>query len=542
MIKHWFFSVVFIAAFFASKAQVNRYMVFFLDKDTVAWDVSSPEVFLSQKAVDRRAKQSIEVTAQDFPVNEYYVDSLIKVGVEVYHKSKWFNAVLIQGEENLIPNIQGISFVTKVEYIAPGALLQREQQSPIIPETFKEPPSVRATSSVQIKMLRADKMHADGYKGEGMTIAVMDNGFRGVNEYIPFQHLFDSNRVVATKDFIQNTGNVYQFGSHGTQVLSTISARYEDDMIGTAPKANVVLCVTEADGEYRVEEYNWLFAMEYVDSLGVDVVNSSLGYNTFDDKSMDYSLSDLDGNTAVITRAATIGASKGMVIVSSAGNTGSTNAWHEVTFPGDAQDILTVGSVNDKFERSSFSSYGKTADGRDKPDVCALGGPTTVVNGSGSIITSSGTSFASPLIAGFVASVWQAFPEWDYLRVIEEVKKSGRNSGTPDSFVGYGVPSYLSIINPNGLSLQQLLKPELKVFPNPFSGNSFTIDFQGTMLNENVVIELIDTKGSRIYRKKVNSRNRPDSLLVEFDSTEKGVYLLILTTGKQTKTIKLVKI
>lgn len=542
MNKNWALSIFLIVSFYGAQSQVNRYMVFFSDKDTAAWNAGNATAYLSERAITRRDKQGIEISAQDFPINDLYADSIASLGMEVYYKSKWFNGVLVQGDEQKVSTLMGLDFVTGVEYIAPNQLLQREQQVPQVPETFKEPPNVNATSATQLKILRADKMHEDGFQGQGMLIAILDNGFRGVNEYTPFEHLFSENRVVATRDFIKNSGNVYQYGTHGTQVLSTIAAQYESSMIGTAPKASVVLCVTEADFENRIEEYNWLLAMEYVDSLGVDVVNSSLGYNTFDDPSMNYSRSDLDGNTSVITRAANVAASKGILIVSSAGNTGGSKSWSKVTFPADAKDILTVGSVDKNGDKSGFSSFGPTADGRIKPDVCALGDPTTVVNGVGSIRTSLGTSFSSPLIAGFAACIWQAYPEWNYLKLIEEIKKSGSNSEHADTLVGNGVPSYLSIVNPNGLAITQLLKPELKVFPNPFRENYFTIDFQGTMLDENIVIALIDTNGKRIYKKRITERNRPDQLLIEFESTEKGIYFLTLTTQNLTKTIKLVKI
>ena len=542
MSKNRILGIVFLVAFYGAQSQVNRYMVFFSDKDTATWSAENATAYLSERAIARREKQGIEISAQDFPINEAYADSITSLGMEVYYESKWLNGVLVQGDEQKVSTLIGLGFVTEVEYIAPNTLLQRDQQVPQIPETFKEPPNVNASSSTQLKMLYADKMHADGFQGQGMWIAIVDNGFRGVNEYAPFEHLFSQNKIVATKDFVANTGNVYQFGTHGTQVLSTISAKYGNSMIGTAPEAHVVLCITEADAENRIEEYNWLLAMEYIDSIGVDVVNSSLGYNTFDDPSMNYTKSDLDGNTSVITRAANIAARKGIIVVSSAGNTGGDKSWSKVTFPADAKDILSVGSVNGEWGKSGFSSFGPTADGRIKPDVCALGDPTTVVNGSGTIKKSSGTSFSSPLVAGFAACIWQANPEWDYLKVIAEIKKSGRNSEVPDTLIGYGVPNYLSISNPNGLAIKKLLEPELKVFPNPFTENYFTIDFQGTMLNESIVIALVDANGKRIYKKKLTERNRPDQLLIEFKSTEKGIYFLTLTTQNLIKTIKLVKI
>jgi serine protease AprX len=535
--------IIFLLGSFGAQSQANRYMVFFSEKDTASWSVENPSAFLSERAIERRNKQKIDVTAQDFPVNENYVDQLSNLGVDVYFRSKWFNAVLVQTDESKVANMMSLSFVSNVEYVAPGTMLQREQQEVAIPENFNEPSSIFATSITQLKMLNADQMHNDGFQGEGMWVAVLDNGFKGVNQNSPFEHIYTNNKLMATRDFVGNTGNVYQYGTHGTQVLSTIIAKYGQDMRGTAPEANVVLCITEASKEYRIEEYNWLLALEYVDSLGVDVVNSSLGYNTFDDPKMDYSMSDLDGKTTVVARAANIAATKGMLLVVSAGNSGSTSSlWPKVTSPGDAKDVLTVGSVNKDWSKTGFSSYGPTADGRIKPDVCAIGNPTTVVNDAGVIRGNTGTSFAAPLIAGFAACIWQSHPEWNNLEVMNEIRKSGRNMLVPDTLIGYGVPNYLAISNSNSISIDQILKTNLKVYPNPFTKDEVSIDFLGADVDEYLIVDLMDIKGKRIFHKRMTSRKLPETLTIKFDEPNNGIYLLKIQTAKNTKTIKLVKI
>jgi serine protease AprX len=538
----YFVFVFFIC--FAAKAQVNRYVIFFSDKDTAAFSTNNPEQFLSLKAIERREKQAIPITAQDFPVNNAYLNGLRDMGADVYFSTKWFNAALVQMDLSLVSPIFALEYVTDIEYVALDSLLGRVKQPFDIPEEFLEPPSISSNSDIQLNLLNAKKMHEDGFSGQGMLIAVFDVGFIGTNNFKPFQQIFDDNRLIAMRDFVGNTGNVFQYGSHGTSVFSCIGAKYKGDMVGTAPDADFVLCVTEAANEYRIEEYNWLLAAEYADSLGVDVINSSLGYsNGFTDPNMDYSLDDLDGKTTVISRAAQIASGKGIIIVTSAGNEGrETNTWRKITPPADAENILTVGSIDKYGVRSAFSSIGPTADGRIKPDVMAMGSNTAIMSSSGNIITGNGTSFASPLMAGFAACMWQANPDWNYLEVIDAIKNSASNALTPDSFVGYGLPNYNAAIHNSILSLNQLINTNISIFPNPFTGNKITIDFMGAAIDESMSIEISDAQGRQIYKQKVTKRNRPDQVEIEFDTDKSGVYLLSLKSRNVHKVIKLIKI
>lgn len=546
MLKIKLFTIVFIMVGFGLKAEVKKYMVFLVDKDSTSFSIDSPEAFLTSRAISRREKQGITITAEDFPVNSQYVQSINATGAEVYFKSKWFNAVLVQMEETLVSTVQALDFVTKVEFIGEGNLLTRNKQEVEIPEEFMEPPLVLSNSNTQNQMIGAHSMHEDGFKGQNMLIAVFDNGFKGVNEFKPFQHIFDEDRIAGTRDFVGNTGNVFQYMTHGTKVLSCIGANYEDKLIGTAPEASFILCVTEALNEYRIEEYNWLLAAEYADSLGVDVINNSLGYSYgFTDTNMDYSLDDLDGQTTVITRAANIAARKGIIISTSAGNEGNGNNplnWDKITPPADAFDVLVVGAVHSNGDRSSFSSYGPTTDGRISPDVTALGSGVAVMTGSGSIGKDSGTSFSSPIMAGFAACIWQMNPEWDYLEVMEAIKLSGSNVLAPDTIVGYGTPSYSTLINGGVLSLSQLLNTDLKVYPNPFKENIITIDLTQTIVNSPINLRIVDSNGKDVFIERITKRNTPDQIQVEFDAQAKGVYYLYLQSRKLEKSIKLLKI
>ncbi|WP_258104955.1 S8 family peptidase [Marinoscillum sp. MHG1-6] len=527
---------------FAAQAQTNRYMVFFADKDTASYSVNEPQVFLSARAIERRTKQQIDISAEDFPVNGVYTDSLMSLGADVYFTTKWMNGALVQMDQSLVSTILGKGFVTKVEYIAPGAILSHTQEEATIPGTFEAPTLTGKTSELQLAKLNAHVMHEDGYRGEGMLIAVLDNGFIGANQFEPFGHIYTEDRLLATKDFVTNSGNVFQLGGHGTQVLSCIGADFGDSiMIGTAPKASYVLCITEASGEYRVEEYNWLIAAEFADSIGVDVINSSLGYSTFDDPTMDYTTNDLDGSTTVVTQAANFAASRGIIVVTSAGNEG-TSSWKKITAPGDAFDVLTVGSVNSIGSHTAFSSVGPTVDGRIKPDVCALGDPATVVYADGKINGGGGTSFASPQVAGFAACIWQANPDWSYKTVISAIKNSASNALSPDIELGYGVPNYRIAVVNGTLSYAQLVKSEVKVYPNPFKGNQVTIDFMGAQLNQPLQIEVQNLEGKTIFKQRLTDRNLPDKIDIEFEANESGVYLLSLQGRRLNKLIKLIKI
>ncbi len=535
----WLVILVFSAT--VAEAQINRYMVFFEDKDTASYLSADPETYLSTRAIERRGKQNISVTIQDFPVTKAYLSELTVSGASVFFTSKWMNGALIELDQSELTTIVTLDFVKEVEYVAPGSKLGKNPVTPPEPTSFLEPPGANSSSDFQLQIMNAHKMHEDGYKGEGMYIAVFDDGFEGVDLYNPFEALWSENRIIATKDFIRNTGNVFQFDDHGTAVFSTIGAVYTDVFSGTAPKANYILCVTEdVSSEYRIEEYNWLFAAEYVDSLGVDVINSSLGYSTFSDETMNYATTDMNGATTVVVKAANGLSERGVIVSVSAGNEGGGD-WKYITSPGDALDALTVGSVKPDYTLSSFSSVGPTSDGRIKPDVCALGSQTSIVTGEGRISSGNGTSFASPQIAGLAAGIWQANPTWTSKQVMEAIRLSGSNSLSPDTATGFGIPNYALAVTGSTLSAADLVKNDITVYPNPFSNNSFTIDFKDFNAQGITTIKLIDANGKKQFQDRINLKSRQEPIEIKMDGTT-GIYFLILENKAFTKTIKLVKI
>jgi serine protease AprX len=526
---------------------INRYFVYFTDKegDNYPYSISNPSAFLTQKSIDRRNKQGIIVNRSDLPVHPNYMDGLRTAGAEVYFSSRWMNGALIQMDESQYVSIQSLSYVDSVALIAEDSRLGASSQSPSDPTEFSEPPLMNGDSDVQLIMLNADRMHAENVKGQNMLIAVLDNGYNGVNEFSPFQHLWENDRIIATKDFVQNSGNVFQFGEHGTSVLSIIGAKYETDstdFYGVAYEASFVLCVTEEGGsEDRVEEYNWLLGAEFADSLGADVINSSLGYKTFDIPEHNYAIEDLDGETAISTIAATMAAKKGMIVAISAGNSGRSAKAEArlINHPSDAEGILTVGSAKVDFSKSDFSSIGPTSDGRMKPEIAAFGDATAIVRGDGAISRGSGTSFASPLIAGFAACIWQINPDWTSQQVIEALKTSAHKASSPDNLVGYGVPNYTYVIEGKTLNVANVFDDKVYAYPNPFRGDTLFLR-SGGKLKKGLAVKIIDAQGKEVFNREYSYKETKEDIELTIKNSQQGVYYLFLQSGKEKKVVKLI--
>jgi serine protease AprX len=457
-------SLILLLLTITGHGQTNRYMVFFKDKVPADTD---PGKYLSQRAIDRRIRQGLSVmTDQDFPPAQAYITGVKNTGAEVYFKTRWMNGVLIQCASSLVPTIQGLSYVDHVEFVAPQPKLSNSGRNRI---TLRKKNHVGSESSTQLSMIGIPQMHHDSYHGENISIAIFDGGFQGANSTTPFQHIFNEGRFDAalSHNFVSNSKNVFQYDDHGTMVFSIIAADVPDVFTGGAYKANFSLYVTEdVASEYRIEEYNWLFAAERADSAGVDIINSSLGYYDFDNTSMNYTTAQMDGKTAVVTRAAQWAADRGMLVVCSAGNEGNIQNWKIIAAPADAVDVIAVGNVNASGVRSSSSSIGPAADGRIKPDLVTLGSGVKVIRANGQVSIASGTSLSCPLMTSLAAGVWQRFPNLTNKELIEAVKQTASRSNNPDNEVGYGIPNYTSIVNYFDTTIVQ--NTVFTVFPNPF--------------------------------------------------------------------------
>ena len=525
----------------ATPGQVNRYLVFFTDKENSDFSISEPEKFLSQRAIDRRNRFQIPVTLEDLPVNSLYVNELSNLGIDVFHKSRWFNAVLVQMDSETVPLVESLPAVKRVDFVAPGERL-------IKMESFQDDSAINEesdrkkliTNALQNNMIGVDRMHQDGFTGKDILIGIFDAGFSGVNQSIYFEHLFEQERILASRDFIRNSGNVFQYDDHGTGVLSTISGYEAFEYEGIAYDAEIILCVTEdVPTEYIIEEYNWLFAAEYADSLGVDIINTSLGYNIFDDISMNYRYENLDGNTAVITQATDIAASKGILCVVSVGNEGN-NTWQKLVAPADADSALAVGAVNSNLVYIPFSSTGPTADGRIKPDVVALGQGTKIVQYDGELSTGSGTSFASPLIAGLAAGLWEAYPELNNMELIDLIRRGSSQYFQPDTLLGYGIPDYGRIQSFITALDERSLSSEFKIYPNPVDNKKLFVEIKGESRSDKISIDILDLNGKMVFELYTGSLNASDKLELDLTGVRKGVYILNITNGEFTGNAKII--
>ena len=521
----------------------NRYVVFFADKDATPFSLERPEEFLSAASLERRQQQNITLDSSDLPVSPQYLAELEAAEAEIYYTSRWLNAAMVAGAPADSSVYQQLDFVTNVELIKPTRAGSRKKRGSSYGESSS--PAVdgeeQLLNMVQNEMLGIDEMHQAGYTGKGIAVAVFDGGFKGVDTVSFFRHLYENNQMIPGYDFVGNSPNVYRYGQHGTEALSCIAAYKPGVLEAGAYNAQIMLCITEeSSSEYRVEEYNWLFAAEMADSAGIDIISTSLGYTTFDDPAMNYQYEDLDGNTAVISRAVNLATSKGMLCVVSAGNEGS-GRWRYVSPPADASGALAVGAVSTTGDRVSFSSMGPTADERIKPDVSALGLQTVVVDASGDVTRSNGTSFSAPLISGLTAGVWEAFPDRTNHEIMDKIRAAGSLAMTPNNELGYGIPTFSATTDPV-LATTEVPKAEAhyQVFPNPIEVGSLSIKARTPSGTGAVDVYVYNSTGQLMIQEHFLSSSDP-TLSLDTSSLGQGVYILHILSPTVSDTVKVIK-
>lgn len=426
----------------------DRYSIKYKYKPQDTYSLEDPQTFLTEKAISRRVKEKMAFDSADLPVSERYISQIQDQVEQVQYHSKWMNSSIVVATEDQVAAITELPFVDKIELVARGFYNDSQsarKESLKIPLRFRIKKKEEKAYEFQNVLLGIPAMHREGYTGEGITIAVFDGGFQNADKIPALQHLFDNNKIIATRDFVlPGSEDVFRSDTHGTGSLSLIAANDEASLVSGAYNSNFILCITEdVRSEYRVEEYNWVRAAEYADSLGVDIINSSLGYNVFNDPSMNYQKEDLDGNTAIISKGAAIAAKKGILVVTSAGNEG-TGAWKTITAPADADGILTVGAITNNFSKSSFSSVGPTADGRIKPEVTTLGSSVSLWRSPIGVGTASGTSFSAPQVAALAAGLWEAKPHLTRKQLLDLIIKTASQADEPDNDFGYGIPNFTS--------------------------------------------------------------------------------------------------
>ena len=517
--------------------------VYLKDKPNSETYLATPLKMLSQRALDRRARQNIEVDVIDVPIDDAYYSQIESTsGITVKAKSKWLNAIHVFGLQEDISNLKtNFTFIESIEFANDGLNAKGKRNKHSSKSNHQNKfAEMKAdynygVAETQITMLKGDFLHQEGFTGSGMHIAVIDAGFPNVDQLQAFQKIRDNNQISGGYDFVNRSKSYFTGHNHGTNVLSDIAGYIEGVFVGTAPDASFYLFITEIiDKEVPLEESLWVEAAERADSLGVDVINTSLGYTTFDNPNYNYSYADMDGKTAFISRGADIIASRGMILVTSAGNSGS-NSWKYMGAPGDAASVFTVGAVNASEDIASFSSFGPTSDGRVKPDVLAHGENVFVIDHQiGTPKPSNGTSFSSPVMTGVVACFWQATPELTSTQVMQKIRESADRYSNPDEQYGYGIPNfktaYETVLNVD----KQNFINTTTIYPNPVSA-SFTLKMKRNDLN-GVHVKIYNLLGKKVYE-----QGNLKSSVLNVSVLNSGIYILKITSGKSQKTIKLVK-
>ncbi|MDI3526383.1 MAG: serine protease AprX [Tenuifilum sp.] len=538
-IKSILLLIIFQCAFFPLLGQ-TKYFIAFTDKQNNIYSLDKPEEFLSSRAIERRTTQNIPIAEEDLPVSNTYIEQLASRTTTIHYPLKWFNGVVATVDPNNIASIQDLPFVKSITKIYEPVKSQKQintdwKTASKVLQKKKQSTSLNyGISFNQIAMHNGHLFHNNGYLGEGITIAILDAGFLNVNTHNAFDSLWANQQVLGTRDFVNPTSNIFAEHYHGAMVLSTIGGYADGMLIGTAPKANFWLIRTEdANTEQLIEEYNWAAGAELADSAGVDIINSSLGYTEFDVQEQSHTYQDLDGQTTPITLAANIAASKGMVVVVSAGNEGS-KPWHYISAPADSPNVLTVGAVDANKTIASFSSRGPTADGRIKPDVCAMGVNSVVAANDGSIGTNNGTSFSAPIMAGLVACFWQSNPSLTAKKIVEKVKDISSRYSAPDNTYGYGIPDFAQTLTFS----QEYDFSEVKVWPNPFF-NEINISLPGPAFNGK--ISIYNSLGTKIFSKSFQKYDNNYITIKISNEAPKGLYIIKVINGKHQLTTKCMK-
>lgn len=538
----------------SGRATVRKHLLYFNDKAGTPYSVGQPQAFLSARALLRRSRQNIAVQPRDLPVSPAYVNQVKAVpGAQLWYTSRWFNAAVVACDSNTLATLRALPFVRGSQTLNRTA----QTAGPIRPREETDTPNageqrllsnpVYGTAYKQALMIGAVAMHQAGFRGEGMQIAVFDDGFPTVNQTAPFASLRSENRIADAFNFVEKNPDVYVRDSHGTNTLSTMAANQESVFIGTAPKATYRLYITEdVYTENPIEEVNWLIAAERADSAGVDIISSSLGYTTFDVPYGNYTYANLNGRTAISTRAATVAARVGMLVVNSAGNEGNS-AWQRIVAPSDADSILTVGAVDSLRAYVSFSSIGPSADGRIKPNLAAQGHRTAIIGTAGVPVRGSGTSFSCPVLAGMVAGFWQANPTLTAQQVISYLQRSASQYTNPDNLLGYGIPNFVvayNLANPNmPLATAAPAKGQsLVVYPNPSKDNELFLQLTEGLRSVPLRVRFYDARGALVAERQLPASAAPEVLLNTATLTQ-GIYTCEVQAGnKLRRTVRFVKL
>jgi len=521
--------------------------VFFTDKPNVSTALANPITILTQKALDRKARHNVAIDQRDVPVNESYINQVKAMqGLTVLAKSKWFNAIHVRGTQESIASLVNLNFVAGVNFADKQLNTTRATNTAKVFQSKERVDETKTTvvfdygnALNQIEMFNGHKLHEQGFTGAGITVAVLDAGFPNVNTMSAFSRLRDSGNLLGDYDFVDRDDDVYTntLSNHGTLVLSDMAGFVENQFVGTAPDASYYLFITEDNAsENPVEESYWVEAAERADSLGVDLINTSLGYKNYapNYSRYSYSDSDLNGETTYITQGANIAVEKGLFLVVSAGNSGNSG----VGAPADSPNVLSVGAVDASGNYASFSSVGSAFQPTQKPDVVAQGRASFVITENDVVSTSNGTSFSSPILAGGVACLMQALPNTTNLDLLEIIRASGSLFTNPNNQLGFGIPNLESALNltltNNDLNASN---DDIILYPNPTSKTVF-IRFNDTNTTlEQVLIRFVDALGKTVLTTDANSYKKE----IDVSALASGVYFVQVETKNLKQTFRFFK-
>jgi serine protease AprX len=513
------------------------YRVYFTDKGLTSSNNYLPGDLLSQRAINRREKSGITVPVfNDLPVNTDYLNQVIRKGFTIHCTSRWMNTGLFK-TQNLadINLIRSLPFVKEVKIVKnPIAKSSYSDKLDFLMHLSDNPPFDRP-----ITMVNGQSLHNSGFDGTGILIAVLDGGFLSADMISSLNDLRARGGIKGSRDFVIGGKYVFSYHNHGTAVLSVLAGKLPGMIEGTAPGADFWLLRTEdVFTEFPVEEDFWAAGAEFADSIGADIISSSLGYSTFDDPTMNYKFSDMNGNSAFVTQVANIAASKGILVVNSAGNE-RTNSWKRIIAPSDGTGVIAVGAVDGSGVISTFSSAGTAAGGRIKPDNAAQGVNVAVQTLETTVSRANGTSFSCPVLSGICACVLQAVPKAINRDIMDALHRKGDRFSTPDSLYGYGIPDMVAVIT----TLQDLYvgipEKETIIGPNPFTGE---IDLTFKKDPGSFRFMICSSTGQVIVNRFYKDYPGRSLKISDLQKTRQGVYFIIIITGEGTFSNKVIKL
>jgi subtilisin family serine protease len=523
------------------------YWVAFTDKNNSSYSLSNPEEFLSERAIRRRGNQNIAIDSLDLPVNPEYISKVLQRGATLLHSSKWLNGITVKTtNDNFVDNTLLLPFVKEVQ------LTKRPTGTKSAVNKFTEPEApyqnleidttLYGNSVYQVAQLNGQFLHNQNFRGQGKHIAVLDAGFYRTDQYPAFDSLWAGGQILGTKNFVDQKEGIFEGHYHGMSVLSVMGGNVPGHLIGTAPKASYWIIRTEdVYSEFLVEEDNWVVGAEFADSVGVDIINSSLGYCTFDDPGMDHTHSDMDGHTTRISKGANIAASRGMLVFASAGNEGrQNNLWKYIITPSDGDSVLAIGAANKDGVPAPFTSPGPASDGDVKPNVSAVGWNTIIQRSNGKIGTGNGTSYSSPVVAGAAACLWQANPHASAAEVKRALEQSAHLYVNPDSLLGYGIPDLklADKILKTSILKQWADDATWLVYPNPAS-NYIVLQKNGNATLGKVQLAFYTLDGKLVHKEE-----KPDAvkmIIQNLQALPQGLLLLQIISDDVTESVKIRK-